>query len=169
MNGRILIVVGGALVVGVAIALAVMTRTPSAPAPAPPHFDAASAIARAVDALVAADAASDAAAIAARVERRQIIAGLVESGSGAEAWDAQGTALLDSLAHRGVEMTGAACFVAGCGATFTFPSEAEYRRRIAELESSDAYRAWTGGKRLTDPEVGADGRVTIAVALYRPD
>jgi hypothetical protein len=163
---RALVIVAVIVAAG-AIALLVLTRAPAPATTTTPSRDAA--IAHADASHTDATAAAIAIDAAASAERVQVIAGLSNSGAGAEAWNAQALALLDSLAQRGVAITDAACFVAGCGATFTFPSEAEYRRRIDELQRSDAYRAWTGGKRLTSPELAADGRVTIAVALYRPD
>jgi hypothetical protein len=107
---------------------------------------------------------------AARSDREQMITSLRQSGSGQEVWVAQGTAALDVLAHAsGVQMTEAGCFIAGCGAVFTFATETEYRRGVDTLLASDAFRAWTGGKRFAPPERMPDGRVVIAIVLYRPD
>jgi hypothetical protein len=105
----------------------------------------------------------------ARDERETVLATLRESGPGAEAWDDQALALLASLKHAGADSEGAACFIGGCSATFTFRGELDYRRGLDELVASEGYRAWTGGKRLTTPELGADGRVVVAFVLYRPD
>jgi hypothetical protein len=105
----------------------------------------------------------------ARADRQQIIGALHDSGSGTEPWSAQGTAVLDVIAHAGGTQSEGGCYVAGCGAVFTFESESDYRRGVDTLLASEAFRAWTGGKRFASPERLPDGRVIIAIALYRPD
>jgi hypothetical protein len=113
--------------------------------------------------------AIDPAAAAARQERETVLASVRDSGEGHEAWEAQGTALFDAFAKRGARVTGSSCYIAGCAATLGFPSQAAYRRALDEVQASEAYLAWTGGKRLTSPELAEDGRVTVALVLYRPD
>jgi len=107
---------------------------------------------------------------AARSDREQMMTSLHQSGSGQESWVAQGTAALDVLAHAsGVQASDAGCFIAGCGAVFTFATETDYRRGVDTLLASDAFHAWTGGKRFAPPERLPDGQVVIAIVLYRPD
>jgi len=105
----------------------------------------------------------------ARDEREAVLANLRSSGKGDEVWDAQAGALFDAIGRAPGSASVDGCFIAGCGATFTFPSDADYRRRLDELQSLEAYRAWTGGKRFTSPEAAADGSVRIGLVLYRPD
>ncbi len=107
--------------------------------------------------------------VAARDEREAVLASLRDSGPSAESWDAQATMLLDSVARSPAAASETGCFVAGCGATFTFPSKTEYQRRLDSLLASDGYLAWTGGRRLTAPETRPDGRIVMALVLYRPD
>ena len=90
------------------------------------------------------------------------------SGSAAEPWDAQGTALLAAIGHRAVATSQVGCFTAGCAATFTFASRSDLDRARIEATQSPQYRAWTGGKRWTTPEISRD-RVVITLLLYRPD
>ena len=167
---RFLVVIG-VLVLGLAVALLVMLRT-EPPVVTPISTTPRPTIAPRIDAgaptpiLTHADAAHDALVPG---ESEAALARLHASGSGVESWDRQGLALLDSIAHDGVEIHDAGCYIAGCGASFTFASEAEYHRRIDELGGSELYRGWTGGKHLTGPEIHSDGRVTIALVLYRPD
>ena len=98
-------------------------------------------------------------------ERATAITTLTQSGPAAEDWDADGLRLLADVAPPPIEATGAACFVAGCGVTLTFPSLASYRETADRLAAS----SWTGGKRLTSAESAAGGKVTAALILYRPD
>ena len=149
-----LLLVLGVVVAGMLVALVALLRTSAPTVAVPPRRDAAAIAPVRADAMrgpapllaIAIDAPAPASA------RAEVIARLHESGSGVEPWDDQGQALLASLAHDGVEIRDSGCFIAGCGATYTFPSEAEYRRRFDEFAASDLYRAWTGGKRITDPE-----------------
>lgn len=130
------------------------------PPPPPIPVDAPQVVARA-------DAASS--APAARDERETVLGDLRNSGTGHEPWDVQAITVFDSISRGQVTTSEVGCFIAGCGATFVFPSLAEYRRDFDALQTADAYRAWTGGKRWTTPEVGSDGRVSVALVLYRPD
>ena len=77
--------------------------------------------------------------------------------------------MISEIGRSSLEVTPIGCYVSGCGAMFTFPSLEIYRRRVAELEASEASRAWTGGKRFTEPELLPDGHVAVGLVLYRPD
>ena len=147
---------------------------PKPPPPAPVAHDASpprSAPPDAVPALpdAAADAAPGVAAAADRAERDALLAGLRESGRGDEPWDAQAGALFAALGRAPAVADVTGCYIAGCGATFTFPSDAAYRQRLVEVEPTDASRAWTGGRRFSKPEPMPDGRVVVGLVLYRPD
>jgi hypothetical protein len=91
------------------------------------------------------------------------------SGEAREVWASSGMAILDTIARRAARTGGAGCYVAGCGATFTFGSAEALATAHTEVERSADYRAWTGGKLWTSPEPQPDGSVETAVLLYRPD
>jgi hypothetical protein len=175
-----LILAAGAVVAAFAIVLLVSTHRDAEPPASPPNVRDAGAQAPpsppiVVDAPapppeVRADAwVPGAAETSARDEREKALAELHDSGLGHEDWDSAAEALLGSIARGPVEATDAGCFIAGCGMTYTFPSEDAYLRGIDELQRSDGFRAWTGGKQFTTPERRADGRVVVALLLYRPD
>jgi hypothetical protein len=105
----------------------------------------------------------------ARRERAMLISNLRQSGNAAEGWAPRATALFDSIDKRAAATTRDGCFVAGCAATFAFGSRADYERARDETIKSADYRAWTGGKEWTNPEIASDGRVLAAVLLFRPD
>lgn len=163
MSGRWLVLCG-VVVAGLAIALVVLVHRDERPAT--PTIDAAVAIEHARDAAIAialVDAPSpDASPSAALTTLRT-------SGAGRESWDGQATSLLEAGAAGAISSTAPECYIAGCAATFTFASDARYRERTAALIASDAYRAWTGGKVLTEPDHQPDGRVVVTLLLYRPD
>jgi len=118
---------------------------------------------------VATDARGDDAGDASR-ERQELLARVRSSGRGDEPWNAQAGDVFAAFARSGARVDEVGCYVVGCAATLTFESSADYRRFRSELDASDAYRAWTGGKRFTSPEADPQGaRVTLAVVLYRPD
>ena len=94
---------------------------------------------------------------------------LKNSGSGKEPWDDQARALFNTLAQNDTEATYIGCYVAGCGATVSFPTRDAYDRAVDDVGRGSAFHAWTGGKKWSAPEVGSDGRVTAALILYRPD
>jgi hypothetical protein len=94
---------------------------------------------------------------------------LEESGEGSEAWSSQGLGLLDALGATAAAISEPGCFVAGCGAMFTFASEDAYQRQLARLVASDAYAAWTGGKVWSPLQTRADRSVVVVLLLYRPD
>ena len=98
-----------------------------------------------------------------------MLAAVRESGSASEPWVTQGASLLDSIATGGTTISERACAIAGCGAVFEFSSMPEYLRQRASAESSTAFEAWTGGKQWSTPETLEDGRVVVALVLYRPD
>jgi hypothetical protein len=154
----------GVVLVGLLIALVVMVRRDAAPPVTMQHRrDTAVVVEPPIVHRLALDAAPDAS------ERDNALASLRASGVGDEVWNGQATTLLDSFATNGVSINDRACFIAGCAATFTFASDRDYRERAAELVETDAYRAWTGGKRFTSTETRADGRIVVALLLYRPD
>ena len=171
---RWLVIVGGAIVTLLVVFVVMVRRDDPKPEPRPASNPASMSVAHDERSTVIVDAqAPRAASIDASTDhtsdRETLLAGLRDSGSGVESWDAQGATLLTSLATGGVTLRDATCYVAGCSATFTFPTERDYQRHIAELETSELYRAWTGGKRLSTPETRPDGRVIVALLLYRPD
>lgn len=140
------------------------SATPGSATASPPGDAVASSFDRPRDAQVATPEQ-----LAARDDRETTLATLRESGDGHEEWAAHGTQLLTSLVRDGGQIYGAACYVAGCGATFVFPSDASYRRALDALQASEPYRAWTGGKKITPPEYRGDGTVAFALVFYRPD
>jgi hypothetical protein len=165
-------------VAGLAIGLFVLARRgPTPHAAASGDVRAQSVVAVATDAVVEHRSERDAVAapprlaaeLAARAERETVLANLRESGSASESWEGQASALFQTFARDVVHVSDDRCFVAGCGATLTFPSEAAMRRAFDDLQTSEAYRKWTGGKRITAPEHLDDGRVVVALVLYRPD
>jgi hypothetical protein len=182
VSRRIALLVAASLVAAAGVILAVSMRreAPASSAARPRAVDARGAdatIARAdVDAPAAAIAAEPAppaaepdAGAAARDERLAAIATLERSGPGREDWDASAMAIFDAADTGSVEVTSVGCFIAGCAATMTYASRDAYARGLERLQGSAPYRAWTGGKVLTRPELLADGRVVVALVLYRPD
>jgi hypothetical protein len=117
----------------------------------------------------AADAAVIAGAEDARRQREEKMATMRASGAAEETWDAQAKAFFATVATGPVTASDVGCYIAGCAATFTFPSEDSFYARTAEARSTPAYDAWTGGKLLTPPEILPDGRVRASWILYRPD
>ncbi len=105
--------------------------------------------------------------VAARDAREQLLARVRASGDAREEWDEQARALFATASGAVVSDVG--CYVAGCAATLAFTSRDSYARSIEALQGSDAYRAWTGGKMFSPPEVRGDGSVVVALVLYRPD
>ena len=105
----------------------------------------------------------------ARDERDEAFTALMSSGEAKEEWVDRASNLFDSIGRQALATSKVGCYVAGCGATFTFPSVAEFDRRRALVEASDDYKAWTGGKKWTTPEPTPDGRIAVALILYRPD
>ena len=103
-----------------------------------------------------------------RVERESALQTLRRSGPADEGWSAQAGTVFDAITPSAA-VTGVGCYVVGCGATLTFSSETAYRDELAHIQALAAYRAWTGGKQITSPDVQADGRVVVALLLYRPD
>jgi hypothetical protein len=95
-----------------------------------------------------------------------MLALLRNSGPGKESWNGQANAIFDLVAESGARLR-SDCFVAGCAATFSFPSEDAYQASAARLVQTSEYRGWTGGKELVADRVGE--HVTVTVLLYRPD
>lgn len=104
-----------------------------------------------------------------RFERDRLVGHIRDNLVGHEAWNAPGLAILDAAAKRATSVTDRGCYMAGCIAVFTFPTEDAYEHAAVELTESAAYTAWTGGKQVTPPEIKSDGSIVIAVALLRPD
>jgi hypothetical protein len=186
------VIVGGIVVVALAIVLAVLVRRGDPGVAVTPPRDGATAssdpgasgrgssaspeTARDGDATIVRDpdrprtpptAAPDDAAVG--VSPAALIAELRTSGAANEKWAEQGISLLRSIAPGRADVTDVGCYVAGCAATLTFRSDAELHRALDDLEGSNIYLSWTGGKKLSAPEQHSDGRVSIALALYRPD
>jgi len=118
-----------------------------------------------VDALAQAPATRE----QARVERATLLETMHQSGDASEAWAPRATQLIGAIGKYAAATTPEGCFVAGCAATFAFASRADFDHAMAEVSASADYQAWTGGKRWTAPELAPDGRVLVALLLYRPD
>lgn len=103
-----------------------------------------------------------------RAERVAAMQALRRSGPADEGWNAQAGEVFDAT-KRSATVTDVGCYVVGCGATLTFASETAYRDELARVQALTAFRAWTGGKQITSAEIQADGRVVVALLLYRPD
>jgi hypothetical protein len=101
--------------------------------------------------------------------RDELLGNLRMSGLGEEPWAGQASALFRAIATPPTRVEIVGCYVAGCGAVLTFASLEAYRAQLAKIEQSDVYRAWTGGKQLAEPEPRGDGRVDVALVLFRPD
>jgi hypothetical protein len=166
---RKILVAAGVVALALAIGLLVaVRRSADAPAVASGSSDAAPRDARIAELRpVPADANAD--LPAARRERDEVLDRLQHSGRADEPWVGQAGALFAEIGHSASEMYVAGCYVAGCGATFTFRSLELYRSSLAKIEPTAVYREWTGGKQFTEPEVRADGTVVVALVLYRPD
>lgn len=155
---------------GLAIALVVLTRPhppTTLPPPAPSRDAAAVTTPPPPPTLPTIDAAV--AASGGRAEREHMVAQIVDRLGGHESWNAQGIELLQAFGGRAQTTTDLGCYMAGCVATFTFASESTYRAAYDDVTATRAYAAWTGGKRVSSPEVLPDGRVIVAIALERPD
>jgi hypothetical protein len=103
-----------------------------------------------------------------RSERESALQALRRSGPADEGWNAQAGTVFDAIKPTAA-VSDVGCYVVGCGATLTFSSETAYRAGLAQVQALAAFRAWTGGKQITSPDVQADGRVVVALLLYRPD
>jgi hypothetical protein len=106
---------------------------------------------------------------AARAQRTEWVHSAIASGSGRENWTDQGQALVDEIAKRAEHVEDSGCFIQGCTATYTFPSRAAYDTAYRDITDSETYAAWTGGKRWSSPEEQDDGRIIVALILYRPN
>jgi hypothetical protein len=157
------------VLLGLAIGLVVLTR----PHPTSPvvvaRADAAAAnpIAPPPPALPSTDAGAPPST--ARAERELLLSKIIDHLGGHEGWNEQGTDLLRAFGRGAVATSDLNCYMAGCIATFTFASEDAFHATYDEVTTSPRYAAWTGGKRVTAPELLPDGRVIVAVALERPD
>jgi hypothetical protein len=118
-----------------------------------------------------ADASSPVDAQEARDQRADALLHLRQSGPGEESWNPRAGDVFDAIAALvpPVTITERGCYVVGCRAVVTFASESAYRAELAQIDRLAAYRAWTGGKQITSPDVRPDGRVVVALLLFRPD
>jgi hypothetical protein len=113
-------------------------------------------------------ATPDASPEIAATERDTALQVMRRSGLANEVWASQAGALFDAF-RRTTTVTDVECYVAGCSAILTFSSEIAYHDGLARLQALDEYRAWTGGKQWTIPEVQTDGKVIVAALVFRPD
>jgi hypothetical protein len=106
---------------------------------------------------------------AAKAQRTKWVHSAISSPRERERWTDQGQALIDEVSQRAAHVEDNGCFLQGCTATLTFPSRAAYDSVYSEIITSDAYAAWTGGKRWSTPEEQDDGRIVVALIIYRPN
>lgn len=106
---------------------------------------------------------------AAKTQRTQWVQRAIASGSGREIWTDQGQELIDEIGRLAAGVEDSGCFLTGCTATYTFPSRASYDDAYREVTGSPSYAAWTGGKRWSTPEEQDDGRIIVALIIYRPN
>ena len=102
-------------------------------------------------------------------ERAAALNRMRASGPAHEVWADQAADIFAAAAAGSGHVVDSGCYIAGCAATLSFPSGDAYQRATEALEVSDRYRAWTGGKHLTSPEIRKDGSVIVALTLSRPD
>ena len=155
----------------VAIRRADTPTAPSIPSAPPTHpIDAASQVVETPAPTAPALDANTAGAAAARDERDQLLQRLADSGRADEVWVDKATALFDAIGRAPVETHVIGCYVAGCGATFTFASLAAYRDRIAASATNRHLSRVDRRQTLQrSGEIRADGSVIVGLVLYRPD
>jgi hypothetical protein len=105
---------------------------------------------------------------AARAERTEWVQRMA-SHEGREHWADQGESLLDEIGSRAERIADRGCYISGCTATYTFTSRSVYDQLARDVVGWTTYIAWYGGKQWSTPEDQDDGRVMIALLLYRPD
>jgi hypothetical protein len=162
-----------AVVIALAIALYAMTRHPiptpiptatpmptSTPTPTAPPTPTAS--------MPPALPPSTEAASATR-EREALLSHIRDPHVGHEGWNDRANRVLDDLARDGETTIERGCYMAGCFATVRFASDAIEQAALARAQRSTDYTSWTGAKRVTPVEESADGKITIALVLERPD
>jgi hypothetical protein len=105
----------------------------------------------------------------ARAQRTKWVQRAIASHPVHEKWTAAAQALIDQVGQRAEHVDDTGCFVIGCTGTFTFATRAAYDDAYRELTTTPAYETWHSGKRWTTPEEQDDGRVIVALVLYRID
>jgi hypothetical protein len=136
-------------------------RSATVPSTSPPSLPAAPA-----HAAEAVDAGSD--RDAAHAERVTLVTRMA-SHNGREKWAPRAEALLDEIGQRAEHVQDRGCYISGCTATYTFASRASYDTGYRDAIGLAAYTGWTGGKLWTKPEQQDDGRIVVALLLYRID
>ncbi len=106
---------------------------------------------------------------AAKAERTHWVQRAISSHLVTEKWTASGQALIDRVGQRAAHVQDAGCYVIGCTATFTFASRTAYDDAYRDVTASAEYLTWHSGKRWTLPEEQDDGRIIVALVLYRID
>lgn len=161
------IVVAAVVLAGFAVALLILTRStetetpqahiePSLPAPRQQPTATAPVLASQPD-------------LEAHGQRERLVARIRDPKAGYEPWNDKALAILDRIARDAVATTDRGCYMAGCIATFTFPSAAVYQRVLDETMAAAEWIAWTGGKQFSSPETLASRQVVVTVVLERPD
>jgi hypothetical protein len=102
-------------------------------------------------------------------ERELVLSHIRDPHIGHEDWNDRANRVLDDLARDGEITLERGCYMAGCFATVRYASESEERAALARVQRSDDFTTWTGAKRVTPAEESADGTITIALVLERPD
>jgi hypothetical protein len=91
------------------------------------------------------------------------------SHKGREKWAPRAEGVLDDIGQHAERVEDRGCYISGCTATYTFASRAAYDATFRDATDSAAYKGWTGGKRWTTPEQQDDGKIIVALLLYRID
>lgn len=108
-------------------------------------------------------------ASAATREREALLSHIRDPHVGHEDWNDRANRVLDDLVRDGEITLERGCYMAGCFATVSFASESIEQSALARVQRSADYTSWTGAKRTTPIEESADGKITIALVLERPD
>ena len=137
--------------------------TPTPPPTAPPpavSADAGAPAAGQID-VVARDAA--------RAQRTEWVERMASHAGREKKWADKCESLLDEIGSRAEREADRGSYIAGCTATYTFTSRRVYDELARDVVGWTTYTAWTGGKQWSSPEYQDDGRVIVALLLYRPD
>ncbi len=102
-------------------------------------------------------------------ERVAAVDAIRRSGDAYEPWSNDGRRVIADLIVPGARASDIGCYIAGCVGVVTFDTDAAAALAVANLESSQAWQAWTGGKKITTPDIAPDGHTTVAIVLSRPD
>jgi hypothetical protein len=108
-------------------------------------------------------------ASAAAREREALLSHIRDPHVGHEVWNDRANRVLDDLVRDGEITLERGCYMAGCFATVRFASESIEQSALDRVQRSADYTSWTGAKRTTPVEESADGKITIALVLERPD